>query len=29
MERTVKIACVGLNVVDCYEHQGLAYPRRE
>lgn len=26
MERTVKIACVGLNVVDCYEHQGLAYP---
>ena len=22
----VSIACVGLNVVDCYEHQGSAYP---
>ena len=25
-ENRPRIACVGLNVVDCYEHQGRAYP---
>ena len=26
MAEKIKVACVGLNVVDCYEHQNKAYP---